>query len=401
MLCCGSSNQTFVFPNEATCAALSASQKSALQGLAKEGGVEIRFFSESGYAKAREKTFVGGDHEHFPFAIALPKTAYEVSLVLKCCAASGIRDMSVYSGGHSTQGMKGSVVIKMTAINHVTVTDGASPVVTFGGGCTNAQVDAACKPYGVAITAGNAGSVGAVGAMLGGGVGFLARWQGLTIDNLIEATVVLADGTIVVANKDGEHSDLLFALKGGGGNFGVVVEAKVKAGRLDFYPNKKGDLYYEERIVRHGSTGLFGNRMGSAEAVFGAWRDYALKAPNHVSCDCILPAGGPMVQIFTYKGEHEDALAESKNSWKSLGKAALTMGKPKNYFDGPQADLDKRLAADFPMPHAWRLAIMDSLPDEAVKILMHAVNEGRPNNQSLIHVSWNESDQRRMDVIKI
>ena len=76
-----------------------------------------------------------------------------------------------------------------------------------------------------------------IGALLGGGVGFLARWQGLAIDNLLCATVVLADGSIVKATPEGEHSELLFAIKGGGGNFGIVVEATIKAGKIGWDPN--------------------------------------------------------------------------------------------------------------------------------------------------------------------
>ena len=75
---------------------------------------------------------------------------------------------------------------------------------------------------------GNARSVGAVGSMLGGGYGYLTRWNGLGIDNVLSMTVVLASGDIVEASKEGDE-DLFWALRGGGGNFGVVVEFKTKA----------------------------------------------------------------------------------------------------------------------------------------------------------------------------
>ena len=409
LLGCGlRKSQSVVFPSDATGRALSSSQKAALEGLASKG-VVVHFFSDptGGYAESRQKPLIGDDHGDFPFAIVRPKTVQEVSKAMKCCSDNGIQDISVYSGGHSTQGMKGSVVIKLSALNQVSVQQGKPPIVTFGGGCINAQVDSACKPHGVAITAGNATSVGAVGAMLGGGVGYLARWQGLTIDNLVEATVVLANGEIVVASKN-ENSDLLFALKGGGGNFGVVVEVKVKAGVLDFDPSyKKGELYFETRIVRHGdgSFKIFGNGMGTSENVFCAWRDYALRAPNHVSVDCVLPTGGPMVQMFTYKGGHKEAITESKEQWSLLGKHMVKIAKPQNYFDAVQTASSKQIDSLYPSPHCFRMAIMDSLPDEAIKILMNACTTGRPNKNSVIHVSLrmnhNSSRERQSETLTI
>ena len=82
----------------------------------------------------------------------------------------------------------------------------------------------------VGVTLGNASSVGAVGATLGGGVGHLARSIGLGIDCMVAAEVVLADGTIVVADDENEHASLLYALRGGGGNMGVVTSITL-AGR--------------------------------------------------------------------------------------------------------------------------------------------------------------------------
>lgn len=372
--------------------ALEEEKQSALRSLVDGDFVKtIHFFSNpptAGYVAAREKPMIAGGHTDFPYAIAKPATFEEVAAIVKCCASNCI-DTSVHAGGHSTVGMKGSVVIHMGNLNNVSVdADGDTPIVTIGGGCSNGDVDAACMPHGVACTLGNAGSVGAISAMMGGGVGYLARWQGLTIDNLVDTTVVLADGRVVTAEKGGKHGDLFFALKGAGANFGVVVEAKVKAGRLDFDPDptKKGFLYSEQRVVRHsnGPFTIFANGMGEKE-VFKAWRDYSLTAPDCVSCDCLLPTNGPMIQIYTYKGSYEDAKVESKK-WKLLGRAAVTDGKAKSYHGNVQAEIGKHIKKDAPMPHSWRIAIMDSLPDEAVEALMHASNAGRANDISLIHV---------------
>ena len=113
--------------------------------------------------------------------------------------------------------------------------------------------------------AGNASTVGSVGAMMGGGVGFLARWIGLSIDSLLSASIVLATGELVVATREGEHSDLFWAIRGGGSNFGVIVDFTLTAIRLGWDDsNGPGRLLAGVRLVRHSNGGAtcFGNGIG-------------------------------------------------------------------------------------------------------------------------------------------
>jgi len=139
--------------------------------------------------------------------------------------------------------------------------------VKIGGGALNCDVDAACASHGLAVTLGNAPSVGCIGATMGGGVGFMARWIGLTIDSLLSATLVLANGSIVEASPDGNDSNLFWEIRGGGGNFGIVVSFTLKAVKMGWDDSKgPGRLLTGVRVVRHahGAAICFGNGIGAA-----------------------------------------------------------------------------------------------------------------------------------------
>jgi FAD/FMN-containing dehydrogenase len=137
--------------------------------------------------------------------------------------------LSVRSGGHGVGGLAlcEGIVVDLSGMKSIDV-DAAAGTARLQAGVTLGELDAATQPLGLAVPIGIATTTGVAGLTLGGGIGWLMRRHGLTVDNLVDADVVLADGTSVTASE-GSHPDLFWALRGGGGNFGVVTSFRFRA----------------------------------------------------------------------------------------------------------------------------------------------------------------------------
>jgi hypothetical protein len=177
--------------------------------------------SGAGYDQAR-KVF-NGTVDKFPAYIIKCANPQDVVLAIEFGRQHQL-PVAVRGGGHNAAGFgvcDGGVTIDLSAMNTVVV-DPSNRLVRVGGGCTLAEVDKATQPYGLAVPSGVFSSTGVGGLTLGGGLGYLTRRYGLSIDNLLEAEVVLADGRCVKASAQ-SNPDLFWAIRGGGGNFGVVT----------------------------------------------------------------------------------------------------------------------------------------------------------------------------------
>ena len=211
-----------------------------------------------------------------PVAVVRPESAAEVAAAVAFARDAGL-ELSVRGGGHDSRGMStndGGLVIDLRSLDAVEV-DGV--LVTIGGGATWGHVAETLAPHGLALSSGDTKSVGVGGLTLGGGVGWFVRLWGLAIDSLESAEVVLADGRVVTASADSEP-DLFWALRGGGGNFGVVTSFVFRA-----HPLPRGVVTGSVRFAPDADLA----------AAFRGWRDALRTAPEQLTTTYLgLPSFG-------------------------------------------------------------------------------------------------------------
>jgi FAD/FMN-containing dehydrogenase len=186
---------------------------------------------DAGYDQARSVFYGGFDHR--PALIIRPVDATEVSLVVSLARESGL-PLAVRSGGHSNAGhsvSEGGITLDLRDMRSLKI-DPDSHSAWVETGLTAGQYTAAAAEYGLATGFGDTGSVGIGGITLGGGVGYLVRKHGLTIDDLLATEVVTADGRILRVDAE-NHPDLFWAIRGGGGNFGVATRFQFRLHPVD------------------------------------------------------------------------------------------------------------------------------------------------------------------------
>lgn len=183
------------------------------------------------YDEAR-MVFLGGIDAR-PAVIVRPAVDADVARTIALARESGL-PLAVRSGGHSGAGhstAEGGIVLDLRDMNSVEI-DADTRTAWVGAGVTAGELTAAAGAHGLAAALGDTGSVGLGGLALGGGVGFLARKHGLTVDSLLAADVVTADGQVLRVDE-GSHPELFWAIRGGGGNFGVATRFRLRLHDVD------------------------------------------------------------------------------------------------------------------------------------------------------------------------
>lgn len=216
---------------------------------------------DEGYDQARRVYNAMIDRR--PRVVVRAANTGDVASAVRYARANGL-EVAVRGGGHSVPGfgtVDDGVVIDLVAMRGVRVDPGAR-TARAEGGATWGDFNAATYPYGLATTGGIISTTGVGGLTLGGGIGYLTRGYGLSCDNLVSADVVTADGRILVASEH-ENADLFWALRGGGGNFGVVTS-------LEFQLHPVKDIY--------GGPMFFS--LDDAADVLRFYRDFIQDAPE-------------------------------------------------------------------------------------------------------------------------
>jgi hypothetical protein len=204
-----------------------AQEESARRELAAGFEGEIIYPDDAGYDEAR--ALYNGMFDRRPALIARVAGPDDVARTIKFARDHELV-LAVRGGGHNGAGLgvvDDGIVCDLTLLKEISV-DADTRTVRVGGGSLWGEVDRATHEHGLALPSGILATTGVGGLTLGGGHGYLTRKYGLTIDNLVEADMVLADGSKVRASAD-ENADLFWAIRGGGGNFGVVTSFKFRA----------------------------------------------------------------------------------------------------------------------------------------------------------------------------
>ena len=311
-------------------------------------------------------------------------------LIIRCSGEADVIDgvnlarehgllLAVRGGGHHIAGhgtVDGGLVLDMRDMNGVWV-DPANKTVRVQGGATWGQVDRETQVFGLAVPGGVVSTTGVGGLTLGGGIGWLHRKWGLSCDNLLAAQVVLASGELVTASAD-EHPDLFWAIRGGGGNFGVVVD-------FTFQAHEVGPEVALAAVFHDAAHG---------EALMPQWRDLALRAGDEVTTRAVYwsmpavddlppPVQGKDVLIVAalYAGEKQEGQGII-DEFRNLGDPLFDLTDHIPNYRAFQAGFDPLLTN---LHSYWKSTYLRELNDDTLAFI-HERAMSRPDPSVLIHV---------------
>ena len=302
---------------------------------------------DPGYDRAR--TVWNAMVDRCPRVIARCASAGDVVAAVRIARELDL-EIGVRCGGHSVLGLAvpdDGLMIDLTPMDAVRVDPARRRAVVQGGALLGA-LDRAAQRYGLATTAGNVSHTGVGGLTLGGGMGWLARQYGLACDNVISYRVVTASGRVLRASR-AEHPDLYWGLRGGGGNFGVVVE-------------------FEFRLHPTGTRALVAEHTFGPEQAVAAlrgWRDLAVGAPRPATFTASV-RDGRVTAGFVWTGDPRRG--------RLLAAELDALGEPLARHVAETSYLDLQSRDDTPQGHArrryWKGHYLRALPDDAIGALL-------------------------------
>ena len=308
---------------------------------------------DPGYDRAR--TVWNAMVDRCPRVIARCASAGDVVAAVRIARELDL-EIGVRCGGHSVLGLAvpdDGLMIDLTPMDAVRVDPARRRAVVQGGALLGA-LDRAAQRYGLATTAGNVSHTGVGGLTLGGGMGWLARQYGLACDNVISYRVVTASGRVLRASR-AEHPDLYWGLRGGGGNFGVVVE-------------------FEFRLHPTGTRALVAEHTFGPEQAVAAlrgWRDLAVGAPRPATFTASV-RDGRVTAGFVWTGDPRRG--------RLLAAELDALGEPLARHVAETSYLDLQSRDDTPQGHAkrryWKGHYLRALPDAAIGALLTGEDDG-------------------------
>ena len=318
-------------------------------------------------------------HRGQPDEVAVCATTEDVVKAVKHARQNDLR-VAVRGGGHSIAGLsaiEGGLLIDLAPMNGVEV-DTERKLAKVGGGAILRELDGATQAQGLATPVGVVSDTGVAGVTLGGGYGWLRRKYGLSSDNVVEAEVVTADGSVLRAAAD-ENPDLYWAIRGGGGNFGIVTTFTFKLHDVGPEVGFAATFYPIEEAAQ----------------VMRGWRSYVEGAPDEVTSTCVtitFPANPELPEaihdraVIIVGAVHAGADAESgladMQPLRELGTVLFDMSGP-TPFIGVQTGFDPLFPRDTLRAY-WKSQYVDELTDEAIDTIAAAAND-RPAPLTLVN----------------
>lgn len=278
---------------------------SALETLRRDFGGDIIEPGAAEYESASRALVASGS----PAYVLRPTSVGDVQAGVRFAAGSGLA-LSVRGGGHAFAGFgtnDDGVVIDLSKLAQVEIIDKERHLVRIGGGTTWGQVAAALAPHSLAISSGDTRSVGVGGLTLTGGIGWKVRKYGLALDSVVAVEVVTADGQVVRADAE-ENPELFWAIRGGGGNFGIVTA-------FEFAAHPTTDVFF----------GKISFPAAEAAGVLQGWAEYVRTAPEELTSIAYFAnpfAGGPNAPVeihLAFDGDDPELAAQAIDPIRRLG----------------------------------------------------------------------------------